>query len=93
MIFLLYRAYVGTLYVLTHYISQHSLLTPSLQMKDRSGLFYRVCQVNSPNSRLSEILPVMPCFQIISCGAGGNTTKELMDGGGACFWCQDFLNL
>lgn len=35
MIFLLYRAYVGTLYVLTHYISQHSLLTPSLQMKDQ----------------------------------------------------------
>ena len=35
MIFLLYRAYVGTLYVLTHYISQRSLLTPSLQKKDQ----------------------------------------------------------
>ena len=58
-----------------------------------SDLFYRACQVNSPNPRLSKILPVMPCFQIISCGAGGNTTEELMDGGGACFWCQDFLDL
>lgn len=35
MIVLLHHAYVGTLCVLSRYIPQHSLLTPSLQRRDQ----------------------------------------------------------